>query len=81
MVGTLDWTNLGKEGRKHKISEVFIHPENENDRSIDIALIKLETPIQFSKIVKSINLPNSDIEKPGLPAVVSGWGVSNKASS
>lgn len=81
MAGTPDWTNLGKQGTKHRVNVAFIHPENANDRSIDIALIQLENPIQFSKNVKSINLPDSDIEKPGLPVVVSGWGENNKASS
>lgn len=41
----------------------------------DIALIKLEKPIEFNDLIKPINLPTEDQKYDDVNVVLSGWGV------
>lgn len=39
----------------------------------DIALLRLDRPLKFNRVVNKINLPPSNVEYTG-SAVISGWG-------
>lgn len=80
MAGTTDWTNADQNGTKYEISEVVIHPENANNRNIDLALIKVKEEIVFSDTIQSIDLPTADVIKPLYVLKISAWGSSNTVS-
>lgn len=44
----------------------------------DIAIVKLDTQIQFSEYVKPLCLPSKGGNKPGRLAYVAGWGATKK---
>ena len=66
-----------KEGQKHKVSEVIIHPNRvEETKEYDQALLLLEKSLQLSERVKPICLPSGSnaTPSPGTMVMVSGWG-------
>ena len=75
MVGITDLRNFGPNGKRFKVSEVIVHPDfNEETYPNDISLVKIKGAIEFSDNVKSIKLPEADMNKEGLSVVLSGWG-------
>ncbi|XP_051158123.1 chymotrypsin-2-like [Leptopilina boulardi] len=75
MAGTTDWTD--KNGTIYNITEVVIHPDNANNRAIDLALIKVKQEIIYSDTIKNVELPYKDMVKPYLPLKISAWGASS----
>ncbi|XP_043199727.1 trypsin-1-like [Amphibalanus amphitrite] len=51
-----------------------------SDGQNDIALIRVDTPVQLSTYVKTIELPQFEEEFAGKTAVASGWGVSGSTA-
>lgn len=80
MAGTTDWTNLDKTGTIFNVSEVVVHPENANNRAIDLALIKVEQKINFTDTIKSIDLPYRDLTSQYLPVKITAWGAASSVS-
>lgn len=67
--------------------KAFKHP-NYDSRTVDndIALLRLETPVPFSKYIVPVCLPGREMAERvlhvnGTPTVVSGWGKDNLDSS
>ena len=60
----------------YKVKKVHIHPGWEEGYEHDIALLELETPVQFNEHVQPVCLPDADQEwvEPGTLFVVTGWG-------
>ena len=65
-----------------KLSKVFVHPDyNRYTQSNDIALIKLEKPLEFDADVREICLPSKNQETDQKVVVASGWGVTSEGAS
>ncbi|XP_043467376.1 chymotrypsin-2-like [Leptopilina heterotoma] len=77
MAGTTDWTNLDKSGTIFNVSEVVVHPENANNRAIDLALIKVKQEIKFTDTIKSVDLPYRDLTSQYLPVKITAWGAAS----
>lgn len=59
----------------HNVEKIIVHPEFDTTNSLnDIALIILETPIQFTDIVQPIPI-TKDLVEAGVGCVASGWGA------
>lgn len=60
------------------ISKIIVHPNYAGDGlSADIALVKLEKPVPFSKTIMPICLPSTldtDPSPVGMKCWVTGWG-------
>uniref|UniRef100_A0A8C8SCH9 Peptidase S1 domain-containing protein n=1 Tax=Pelusios castaneus TaxID=367368 RepID=A0A8C8SCH9_9SAUR len=58
------------------IKELYLHPNyTDIGSSGDIALIELETPVDFSDVILPVSLPASSVEFPeGMECWVTGWG-------
>lgn len=71
IVGTNKW----KSGGKHYKGEKFIrHEDHDNPRrSHDIALIRLQEPIEFNEKVQPIKISSKEV-KAGENLKVTGWG-------
>ncbi|KYN03322.1 PREDICTED: chymotrypsin-1-like [Cyphomyrmex costatus] len=73
-------TDVRKPHSKHQVQSIYIHekynPFTSPVSMHDIALIKLQSPLKFSYLVSSVNLPeqNQTVEA-GSVAVVSGYGM------
>lgn len=69
-------------GITKNVSRVFIHPQyNAELIDYDIAVLKLDSPLIKSESIKSIALPESNINYPsGSLAYVSGWGLLTESS-
>ncbi|XP_035025933.2 vitamin K-dependent protein C [Hippoglossus stenolepis] len=84
-----DYERLRDEGTEMmlKVIETFKHP-NYNSRTVDndIALLRLETPAQFSNYIIPVCLPGQDLAERvlhlnGTTTVVTGWGKENLDST
>ncbi|XP_018394851.1 PREDICTED: trypsin-7-like [Cyphomyrmex costatus] len=82
IVGT---TDLRKPHSEHLVQSIYVHEEFNITIingliivSADIALLKLQSPLKFSCLVSSVNLPeqNQTVEA-GSTVVVSGYGVTS----
>lgn len=72
-------STLHSGGAVHRVTEVIVHEGYKvHDNGIlenDVAILKLKTPIDFSKSAQPIPLFNRDEEAPGgALSTVSGWG-------
>nr|XP_048708828.1 serine protease 27-like [Caretta caretta] len=58
------------------IKKIYRHPNYTDIRSSsDIALVELETPVNFNRVIRPICLPASSVEFPmGMECWVTGWG-------
>lgn len=58
------------------IKNIYCHPSYTDIRSSgDIALVELETPVNFNRVIRPICLPDSSVEFPtGMECWVTGWG-------
>ncbi|CAM5147615.1 unnamed protein product [Natator depressus] len=58
------------------IKNIYRHPNYTDIRSSgDIALVELETPVNFNRVIRPICLPASSVEFPtGMECWVTGWG-------
>ncbi|XP_034624179.1 serine protease 27-like [Trachemys scripta elegans] len=58
------------------IKEIYRHPSyTDIGSSGDIALVELETPVNFNRVIRPICLPASSVEFPaGMECWVTGWG-------
>ncbi len=67
-------------GQQKKVSQILLHSNfNLNSLENDLALLKLESPVNFSSTTKPINLATPEDEQnqvliAGVAAEVSGWG-------
>ncbi|KAJ7313862.1 hypothetical protein JRQ81_005621 [Phrynocephalus forsythii] len=59
-----------------KVSQIFVHPYYVGvAQSADIALVRLEKPVDFSRIILPICLPDGSETFPvGMPCWATGWG-------
>jgi len=61
-----------------RVDKGIMHPSyNWDDKEFDIGLIKLNSPLQFSDYVQSINLTNGDILE-GTVCTTTGWGITEE---
>uniref|UniRef100_A0A182MYZ7 Peptidase S1 domain-containing protein n=1 Tax=Anopheles dirus TaxID=7168 RepID=A0A182MYZ7_9DIPT len=68
-------TDKPREGHKHQVQNIFLHPKIETNQQYDMALLKLAEPLQFSKKVNCVELLSS--QEPlvvGTPVYISGFG-------
>ena len=59
-------------GKYHKVHRVIKHP------TLDLALLELETPLEFTEKVQPIDYKSSEDESlydPGIRGIISGWGT------
>ena len=69
-------------GQVSMVSEVFIHPEYLSGGAADIALVKLESPIDGVQILRTADENFMAIQAtPGTMSSVSGWGVTQENGS
>lgn len=66
-------------GTQTEVSKVIIHPDyDHNTHSVDIALLKLRTPLEVTDRQRPIDLPGlpepDDWPADGTPALITGWG-------
>ncbi|XP_073833449.1 serine protease SP24D-like [Musca autumnalis] len=65
-------TQILRDGKMLPVSEIIVHPDYESMQN-DIALVKLENPLQFSETIKPISLATEDPPE-GASVVITGWG-------
>ncbi|XP_071945875.1 trypsin-like [Antedon mediterranea] len=67
--------------KSYGVSNVFLH-ENYNDRTLDndIALLKLDSTVQFTKYISPVCLPDKDLQSYKAECVVTGWGDTETSS-
>ncbi|XP_050081970.1 trypsin-like [Anopheles aquasalis] len=57
------------------VKQIYFHPELKNSEILDVALLKLPSPITYGPSVRCIEMIKSDaLLVPGIPSVVSGYG-------
>lgn len=63
-------------GTTHKISLILIHPKYTGfaKKTNDLALAKLESPVQMGSCVNTVRLPQRDVEA-GTSCWTTGWGT------
>jgi len=61
--------------KEYQVEKIFIHPDYNYPSVInnDIAVLKLQTPIQFNKYVSPVCLPDNDVPV-GTECYITGWG-------
>lgn len=70
-VGSTDYTT----GTKIPVTSVTVHPDYEDDASADVAVLRLASAVPASVTPITLSGPSDDdLEAPGSPAVVAGWG-------
>ncbi|XP_074661291.1 chymotrypsinogen A-like [Tubulanus polymorphus] len=70
------------EEQKFIIEELHLHAHfDTSTKSKDIALIKLDRPVKFTKHVQRICLPDKSQQFEGQICTVAGWGVQNMMST
>lgn len=66
--------SLDNQNQTHVIEKVTQHPDFDSvTNANDIALIRLQTPIQFSRLVQPISISAQWVEG-DVPVTLSGWG-------
>jgi trypsin len=78
--------NLRKQGELHYLREQYIHPlyvnHGRNWTQYDVALIELESELDYSEKVQPIKLPEpNQLFREGLLCDVSGWGLTEVNST
>jgi len=75
-LGELDRTRIeGTEQRNLRVSKVVVNPGwSSRNLQNDIALLKLASPVKFTKYVQPACLPNSDTPVGGKNCYITGWG-------
>lgn len=72
-------TESGNLSRGYPMKKIIAHPRYQSQEHVshDIALLKLEEPIEYSNSRRPISLPRRrlQLDKPGTVAVVAGWGI------
>ena len=68
-VGSSDYTD----GTKIAVTAVDVHPSYSSDPSADVAVLHLAAPAPVTPITLA-DADDDDLEAPGAPAVVAGWG-------
>jgi len=78
IAGMTDMKNpTGEQWQKIKVVKRIVHEEFKNgDMSKDIALLKLQKPLEFNEFVQMIELPKKDAETHGV-VELAGWGSIN----
>ena len=62
---------------RHKVAKIFMHAKYSNvTLDYDIALLKLSTPISFTREVSPVCLPTRDVWEDTM-CVTTGWGDTN----
>jgi len=82
-LGVFNKTNIDEPGQQHKeIAELLLHPKwDTKTLAYDIALLKLENPVEFTDHISPICLPTTQGEKlpePGTTVFMTGWGLTEK---
>jgi len=67
-------------GERHKVTEIFIHPDYIYDNVPDVALLHLETPSEYTPM-PILTEEDAALAAPGINATASGWGSINQGSS
>ncbi|XP_053958187.1 trypsin-1 [Anastrepha ludens] len=63
-------------GITRKVIQTIVHPQYDQTKIInDIALLKLDSPIQFTSNIRPVCLPNLNHNFNNKDAVVAGWGL------
>uniref|UniRef100_A0A0A1WFI2 Transmembrane protease serine 6 n=1 Tax=Zeugodacus cucurbitae TaxID=28588 RepID=A0A0A1WFI2_ZEUCU len=66
----------GDPGITRKVIQTTIHPQYDQTRIInDIAILKLDSPVQFTSSVRPVCLPNINHNFDNKDAIVAGWGL------
>lgn len=64
-------------GVTRKIVKSIKHPQySPQERLNDIALIKMDSPVEFNDFIKPLPLPENDV-KPDIFLTLSGWGYTS----
>lgn len=64
-----------KNATKRNVIEIIEHENYDNNTADnDIALLKLDKPLQFSKVIEPVKLPSPEEDFTGQLVTVSGWG-------
>ena len=82
-VGDYDLTNkiTSRHAQTLKVSTTYIH-HNHNGQTLDndIALLKMETPVELSESVCLVCLPSrGSMRKPGKKCTVTGYGYTSES--
>lgn len=60
------------------VIKIIVHENYDHDN--DIALLKLEKPLQYSNVIKPVKLPKAEEDFSGQLVTVSGWGQTENGS-
>jgi len=76
--GTL---RTGSGGQRIRVSQSIPHPSyNSNTMNFDIALLRLEAPMQMNSCVGTVCLPQRDVA-PGTTCWITGWGSTSSGGN
>lgn len=70
--------NNGDQAVTRRVSKIITHPEFNRpfDYSNDIALLQLDSPVEFNEKISPLCIPDEDVcFKEGVPCVATGWGL------
>ena len=68
----------GAEGQTRVVTEIQLHPDYNNIYNMDIALLRLQRPLELGPRIKTICLPWDNREfSPSSYCYIAGWGVND----
>lgn len=75
-------TNQFSGGKLYFVAESIIHPSYAGEKN-DIAVLRLESPLQWTNRIQKIEIATNSIEDPKAdePVVVAGWGEQSSTTS
>ncbi|XP_044742258.1 trypsin-1-like [Chrysoperla carnea] len=64
-------------GNVHRVKRIYVHEKySSSTLDFDVAILELETPLQFSNTIKSLSLPGKDeFLEENETVLISGWGT------
>ena len=65
------------QGERHRVTEIFVHPDYILDTVPDVALLHIETPSEYTPM-PILTEEDAELAAPGVTATASGWGRLNQ---
>ena len=80
IAGILDRNANEESGQIRHVEKAYVHPYFSSDQGSDIALLKLDFPLEFNENVTAINMPfvANALESTFMDCIESGWSKEDK---